>query len=762
MTRLTLCMTGLAILAAAPRADASPTGTTAMYVHAQRLRPAKGFVALANAANEHTLDMRIRLTQNNPAGLQRVLEEVSDPASPRYGQYLTRQEVEKFTRPSDTTRAAVDTWLSKHGLTATKASAAGDWLAVQVPARTANSMLSAQYQIFAHTSSNSTLVRTLSYSIPVGLRDHIKTVWPGTSFMNPHGMPISTVRPLPLEERAPPSTALARRFDLGQLDDILRSAGLQRSSGSGAPRVIVHNTTRVVNNAPTQQPSQQDVSQILQKLNATLGGTLPSPGDGNVRVIVHKGPSAVFNGTMGDLPEWIREILNQHNAGHGAGGVVTVLPPTTTIIRRPGKPKHTTKTRSTKTITTTITVNPPPQSTEPPATSTTVVAPPPNNTSQPPPANTGNAPPPRATPGQTDADCQRTVTPKCLQQLYEIPTQPARNQGNKIGVTAYINQFGQQADLSSFLRQFRPDINPNTSFRTESINGGQNPQSPAQAGVEANLDLQYTIGVATGVPATFITVGNRGNGFLDTIQELLDQDSPPQVLTTSYGQDEDDVGQDVAEVMCNAYMQLGARGVSILFASGDSGVGDTRGECERDGKFQPTFPSGCPFLTSVGSTDGIAPERAAAFSSGGFSELFAQPAYQRGAVSAYLGQLGNTNRGRFNAGGRAFPDVSTLGTRFAIISGGKTIGVQGTSASSPVFASMIALLNDERAGRGLPPLGFLNPWLYGPAKDAFIDITEGSNPACGSAGFPARSGWDPVTGLGTPSYPALRAAAGLA
>ena len=64
-----------------------------MYVHAQRTRPAKGFVALANAASEHTLDMRIRLTQSNPEGLQRVLEQVSDPASPRYGQYLTRQEV---------------------------------------------------------------------------------------------------------------------------------------------------------------------------------------------------------------------------------------------------------------------------------------------------------------------------------------------------------------------------------------------------------------------------------------------------------------------------------------------------------------------------------------------------------------------------------------------------------------------------------------------------------------------------------------------
>lgn len=100
--------------------------------------------------------------------------------------------------------------------------------------------------------------------------------------------------------------------------------------------------------------------------------------------------------------------------------------------------------------------------------------------------------------------------------------------------------------------------------------------------------------------------------------------------------------------------------------------------------------------------------------------------------------------------------------------------------SSPVFASMIALINAERHAIGMPPMGFLNPWLYGKASPAFIDITEGSNPGCGTEGFPAAPGWDPVsvisfraelgsaykrhsqvTGLGTPAFLSLRAAAGL-
>lgn len=71
------------------------------------------------------------------------------------------------------------------------------------------------------------------------------------------------------------------------------------------------------------------------------------------------------------------------------------------------------------------------------------------------------------------------------------------------------------------------------------------------AGVEADLDIEYTVGVATGVPVVFISVGNDFQdgaleGFLDIINFLLGEDSPPQVLTTSYGQDEDTISQALA------------------------------------------------------------------------------------------------------------------------------------------------------------------------------------------------------------------------
>ena len=111
---------------------------------------------------------------------------------------------------------------------------------------------------------------------------------------------------------------------------------------------------------------------------------------------------------------------------------------------------------------------------------------------------------------------------------------------------------------------------------------------------------------------------------------------------------------------CSMFAQLGARGVSILFSSGDTGVGSA---CQtNDGKnttrFLPIFPAACPFVTSVGGTYHVEPEQAIAFSSGGFSDRFPRPAYQEAAVTKYLGILGTKWEGLYNPAGRGFPDVA--------------------------------------------------------------------------------------------------------
>ena len=139
-----------------------------------------------------------------------------------------------------------------------------------------------------------------------------------------------------------------------------------------------------------------------------------------------------------------------------------------------------------------------------------------------------------------------------MQALYGIPATLATQSSNGLGVSGFIDQFAQEADLQTFLANFRPDLPPGTTFSLQTIDDGQNPQGPNDAGIEANLDIQYTVGVASGVPVTFISVGDNNNdgplfGFLDIINFLLAQDNPPPVLTTSFSIPEGAIGADVLE-----------------------------------------------------------------------------------------------------------------------------------------------------------------------------------------------------------------------
>ncbi|KAF9063844.1 family S53 protease [Rhodocollybia butyracea] len=356
------------------------------------------------------------------------------------------------------------------------------------------------------------------------------------------------------------------------------------------------------------------------------------------------------------------------------------------------------------------------------------------------------------------------ITPTCLQELYGIPTTEATQLSSTLAVSGFLDEWPQTADLESFLTTFATDVASTATWTLQTLDDGSDPQSAGDAGSEANLDTQYTIGLANGVPVIFISVGENNpdglDGFLDIMDNINGQVSPPHVLTTSYGFDESDITVVEANQLCDAYMIAGTRGVSVLFASGDGGVSGSQSQgC--DNIFIPTYPSTCPFLTSVGATQGIA-ETAASFSSGGFSNLFFQPSYQTTAVTNYLAALGTTNAGHYSRSGRGFPDVSAQGVNVEIVNGGVTGTVDGTSCASPIFASVIALINDRLVAAGKSPLGFLNPLqvLYA-NPSALFDITTGDNPGCGTNGFPAKTGWDPVTGLGTPNFASLLAAAGV-
>ncbi|OIW25680.1 subtilisin-like protein [Coniochaeta ligniaria NRRL 30616] len=380
------------------------------------------------------------------------------------------------------------------------------------------------------------------------------------------------------------------------------------------------------------------------------------------------------------------------------------------------------------------------------------------------------------------ATCGSTITPDCLKSLYNIKY-TAKPDGNLVAFASYLEEYARYSDLQTFETQYAPAAK-GQNFSVTLVNGGLNDQQSSDDSGEANLDVQYVLGISHPIPILEYSTGGRGplvptadqptppgsnEPYLEFLTFITAQPDAalPQTLSTSYGEEEQSVPQDYALKVCNLFMQLGARGVSVLFSSGDSGPGNS---CVRNGDnaafFNPTFPAGCPYVTSVGATSGTSPERAVSFSSGGFSIYHPRPAYQDAAVPAYLSSIGGTYASFFTAGGRGIPDVAAQGSTFAVIDKGRSARLSGTSASSPTFAGVVALLNAARKSQGAPPLGFLNPWLYNNSA-ALTDITSGAGVGCtGNRAFPnsgarwnATAGWDPVTGLGTPKFEALLAAA---
>ncbi|KAH8986031.1 subtilisin-like protein [Lactarius hatsudake] len=347
------------------------------------------------------------------------------------------------------------------------------------------------------------------------------------------------------------------------------------------------------------------------------------------------------------------------------------------------------------------------------------------------------------------------VYPSVLRSLYQTAEYvPAATDRNMLGVTGFLESYPSPADLTEFMTECREDA-IDATFEVVLINGGE--YDPSKPDSEANVNLQYTQAIAFPTPHTFYSTSGRvsidddnnkpasDDMWLQWVYYVLDSENVPQTINISYGDYETSLPPEYAETMCDLYAQLGARGASVIFSSGNDGVG--KGDCLVQGgsgvHFIPGFPASCPFVTSVGGTMDI-PESAAPFSGGGFSNYFSQPPYQSVAVPAFLRQLGDKYHGFYNAEGRGFPDISAQAVNFFTIDDNEPYLVEGTSCSAPTVAGIISLLNDYRLANNRRPLGFLNPWLYGIGIDGLNDITSGSNPGCGTDGFSAIVGWDPV------------------
>ncbi|UNI22942.1 Tripeptidyl-peptidase I [Purpureocillium takamizusanense] len=129
------------------------------------------------------MNMQIALKQGNMGALQSKLQDISNPKSPNYGKWLSKEELEGFTRPSEESVKMVKLWLSSYDIHERDITqTTPDWLEVKVPLSKAEGMLDSKFSLYHDSVSGKSAPRTTEYSIPLLLHDHIDTIQPTTAF----------------------------------------------------------------------------------------------------------------------------------------------------------------------------------------------------------------------------------------------------------------------------------------------------------------------------------------------------------------------------------------------------------------------------------------------------------------------------------------------------------------------------------------------------------------------------------------------------
>ena len=275
-----------------------------------------------------------------------------------------------------------------------------------------------------------------------------------------------------------------------------------------------------------------------------------------------------------------------------------------------------------------------------------------------------------------------------------------------------------------------------------SVDGGANsPSKPTSADGEVALDIEVAGAVAPGAKIAVYFTPNTAQGFLDAITTAVhDTVNNPSVISISWGGPESGWSQSSLTAIDNACQSAGALGVTITVAAGDDGSSDGAKGNNVD------FPASSPHVLACGGTklEGSGTKitsevvwndgKGGGATGGGVSTAFALPSWQAGVGVPPPAD---------STGGRGVPDVAgdaSPETGYNILVDGQKQVVGGTSAVAPLWAGLIALINQQHGTSA----GFVNPLLYADPK-AFHDITSGNNGA-----FKAGPGWDACTGLGSP------------
>jgi kumamolisin len=360
----------------------------------------------------------------------------------------------------------------------------------------------------------------------------------------------------------------------------------------------------------------------------------------------------------------------------------------------------------------------------------------------------------------TDGEAPHSFDPPKVASLYDFPTN-FDGSGQCIGIL----EFGGGYDDGNLNKYFNKlGINP-LHITSVSIDGATNiPNIDPGSDGEVQLDIEVAGAIAHGAKLVVYFAPNSDQGFVDAITSAIhDSTNNPSVISISWGGDESTWSDQTANSVNQAFEDAASLGITFCVATGDHGSSDywplnqnQLMQCENnptmdcakppDGQEHVDFPASSPYVLACGGTSLIASNGTINkevvwnnnngwATGGGISVKYALPDYQKSFVT--------------NKHGRGVPDISGNAdgqTGYNVSIDGDPLSIGGTSAVAPLWAALVAILN-----QGLNThIGFINPLLYTKASNAFHDITSGNNDTVGRGNYTAGTGWDACTGLGSP------------
>src|SRR5260221_1493256 len=347
-----------------------------------------------------------------------------------------------------------------------------------------------------------------------------------------------------------------------------------------------------------------------------------------------------------------------------------------------------------------------------------------------------------------------SYTPSQLAQLYDFQTGATLNGSGQCIALIELDGGYKNQDLQTYFQQQLKVPLPKVT--SESVDRGNNHPvgTPDTADGEVDLDIEVAGPIVPGAHIVVYFAPNTDRGFLDAItQAIHDTTNNPSVISISWGSAEVDWTAQAMQAMDQAFQAAAALGITVCCAAGDNGSGDG----VNDWLAHFDFPASSPHVPSCGgirleavNNEVVWNDGPNSATGGGVSDFFPLPTWQANAgVPPSANPDHHVGRGVPDVAGDADPQ-----TGYNVYVDGQSVVFGGTSAVAPLWAGLIALMNQQRG----QPVGYLNPKLYQNYQkliqaQALRDVTSGDNGA-----YSAGPGWDACSGVGTPDGARLLAA----